>query len=334
MTYIDYKKHIGGKIYLMEQRKLIKFGNSSYVISIPNKWIKKNNLEKGTAVFLKENGENQIIVSPTIIEKKREIKRVTINVTGKSPDELQRETIAAYIRDYSIIKFTGKDLKEKEEAIREIINNLMGLEVIEQTGEWITAKDFLDLEDSSIINLVKRLDICVKSMFEDVSTIKTNQDYQSIMSRKREVNKLWFLVSRATRYYLINGAQKNLDMTMLEIFNLWDAIQIIKKISSELEHQSKNIMEIQNEKEIVEKIAKIQRALYDNYSDMIKSYYIKDKNLAFKVSKERIMLVERCNELYKEKGTPGKLGPLVESLKTTAGLIQNLGRVVHSYGND
>ena len=318
----------------MEQRKLIKFGNSSFVISLPNQWIKKNKLAKGYAIFLKENGENQLVISPTIIEKKREIKKVTINVTGKSLDSLKREIIAAYIQDYSIIKLIGKDIKEKEKGVRTIIHNLMGLEIVEQTGETIIAKDFLDLSDSSIINLIKRIDISVRSLFEDVRNINTQQDYESILLRKEEINKLWFLVSRATKYYLgLPDTQKTTKLTTLEIFNLWDIMHVIKKIGSELKIQSKHVLKLKNEKEILEKIHKIQAQLYENYTDMIKAYYNKDKSLAFKISTEKRELIKKCNELYNEKQHIESIAPIIESLKTTAALIHDAGRVVHSYGN-
>tara|TARA_Y100000310_G_scaffold29928_1_gene28447 strand:- start:5964 stop:6923 length:960 start_codon:yes stop_codon:yes gene_type:complete len=317
----------------MEQRKLIKFGNSSFVISIPNAWIKKNNLEKGHSVFLKENGENQIIVSPTVIEKKREIKRVTINVTGKSIDSLQREIIAAYIQDYSVIKLTGKDLKEKEQEIRNIIHNLTGLEIIEQTGERIIAKDFLDLEDSSIMNLVKRIDISIRSMFEDVKKVKTKQDHQSILLRKEEVNKLWFLVSRATKYYLsMPGSQKTTNMTTLEIFNFWDLMHHIKRIGVELRKLSEGFLKVKEEKEDLEKIMVVYDRLKINYEDMMKSYYTKDKLLAFKVSPEKKEILAECNQLYEEYWNKENFPQIIEILRNTAIYIHDIGRVVHSYG--
>ena len=47
-----------------EPRKLIKFGSSSHIISIPQKWIQSNSLKKGDMIFLTESNENELILSP------------------------------------------------------------------------------------------------------------------------------------------------------------------------------------------------------------------------------------------------------------------------------
>ena len=47
----------------MEFRKLIRFGKSSYVISLPKKWVEKNKLEKGNTISLEFKGKD-ILVSP------------------------------------------------------------------------------------------------------------------------------------------------------------------------------------------------------------------------------------------------------------------------------
>ena len=36
----------------MEQRKLIKLGNSSFAIALPKDWIEKSGLKKGESIFV------------------------------------------------------------------------------------------------------------------------------------------------------------------------------------------------------------------------------------------------------------------------------------------
>ena len=55
----------------METRKLIKFGGSSHIIAIPNAWIKKNSLGKGDTIYIEENGNNELILHPSIKEQKQ-----------------------------------------------------------------------------------------------------------------------------------------------------------------------------------------------------------------------------------------------------------------------
>jgi phosphate uptake regulator len=316
----------------MEQRKLIKFGNSSFVISLPNQWIKKNKLAKGYAVFLKENEENELIISPTITERKKEIKRVTINVTGKDVARLKREIISAYIQDYSIIKLIGKDLKDHEEDIRSAINNLMGLEIIEQTSEWIIAKDFLNLEDSSIMGLVKRIDINVRSMFQDAKKVQSEKDYNSILSREDEINKLWCLVLRATKYYLSGpDSQKTTKMSTIQLFSFWNLMYCIEELGDKLKRLAKAYLKIKGEKKVISQINEIYDRVEITYSEMMKAYYTNNQILAFKLSTEKSE-IEKMGEKLNEECWNVKYTPLLVSLLIDASTtIHNIGKVVYSY---
>jgi len=82
-----------------EPRKIIKFGNSSHVISLPSSWVKENNLSKGDIVFIEKNGNNELIILPSkddmsYSEKER---KIIISVDGKDPETLRREITSAYI---------------------------------------------------------------------------------------------------------------------------------------------------------------------------------------------------------------------------------------------
>ncbi len=46
----------------MNSRKIIKLGHSSYVVSVPKSWLKKNRLSKGDRLLVQENGKNDLIV--------------------------------------------------------------------------------------------------------------------------------------------------------------------------------------------------------------------------------------------------------------------------------
>ena len=46
----------------MNSRKIIKLGHSSYVVSVPKNWVKKNKLSKGDRILVRENGDNELIL--------------------------------------------------------------------------------------------------------------------------------------------------------------------------------------------------------------------------------------------------------------------------------
>ena len=61
----------------MEYRKLISFGKSSFVVSIPKPWINKQNLKKGDVLYFEETEENLILSAKE--KETDEEKKTTIN---------------------------------------------------------------------------------------------------------------------------------------------------------------------------------------------------------------------------------------------------------------
>lgn len=152
-----------------EPRKLIKFGNSSYIVSLPQKWIQKHGLKKGDIIYLDENNDNELILNSKDkkIEKNAD-KNITIGVDGKDSNEINRELIAAYINNYSEIIFSGKEIDSKKDIISKLLDSKVGVEIVEQTKNQIIVKDLLDLEAISVKNIARRMDNIIRSMFEEL----------------------------------------------------------------------------------------------------------------------------------------------------------------------
>ena len=131
----------------MESRNLIKFGNSSYVVSLPKKWVENNKLKKGDSVFIEQNGNKELIIMPSIIEIKDIDKKITIDVNDKDIELIKREMVSAYINNYKTIKLIAKDIREKRAGIKEIVNNLVAVEIIEENDKEIIISDFLNIND-------------------------------------------------------------------------------------------------------------------------------------------------------------------------------------------
>ena len=107
----------------MEYRKLIKFGNSSHIISLPNNWVKKNKLKKGDLIYLEENGNNELVLNSEIKKERIEPKEIVIDLANKDNDEIKREIHSAYINNFNTINLVGRNLNTKEIMIRKIISN-------------------------------------------------------------------------------------------------------------------------------------------------------------------------------------------------------------------
>ena len=106
----------------MEYRKLIKFGNSSFIISIPSAWLRKNKLGKGDVVYLEEDGGSRLVLHSSTINKKEE-KEFSIDTKGKDVDRVKEELYNAYIEGFDVIKLLGDNINEFSDEIRKVLNN-------------------------------------------------------------------------------------------------------------------------------------------------------------------------------------------------------------------
>ena len=115
----------------MDYRRLIKFGNSSYVVSIPKDWLKKNNLEKGDMIYMNENSNNEIVLTSKIEETGPESLTITLDIDSFDETDIERRVTSKYLAGYDTFILQGeKTLREKQTFIRALLNNLMALEII------------------------------------------------------------------------------------------------------------------------------------------------------------------------------------------------------------
>src|SRR3989344_2437396 len=136
----------------MEYRKIISFGKSSFVVSLPKTWVRQNKLHKGDLIYFDEQN-NDLLLQPKKDERETLEKEIIISIDGKDIRRVQRETIAAYIQNYKTIILQGDEVKEKAKILQSFIQNLVALEILEQDSKKIVAKDFLNINDISLTQI-------------------------------------------------------------------------------------------------------------------------------------------------------------------------------------
>lgn len=113
----------------METRKLISFGTSSFVISVPKSWVRKNMLKKGDLLHI-EDKKDELTIYPSHAIKREEPKRILIEVDNKQLNLIKTEIVSAYLNNYDILDIAGRTLEEMAPAIKNILRNLTGIEII------------------------------------------------------------------------------------------------------------------------------------------------------------------------------------------------------------
>jgi phosphate uptake regulator len=102
------------------KRKLVKHGKSTLIVSLPSKWIKKNNLKKGDEIDINEKNSG-IEITSSKIKKTEEIEA---NISNMGP-MVPRYIHALYKKGIDVLK-----LKYKDPEYYFLIKNSLGKETI------------------------------------------------------------------------------------------------------------------------------------------------------------------------------------------------------------
>src|SRR3989338_8419275 len=177
----------------MEQRKLMEFGKSSFIVCLPKKWVIENRLKKGDTLNLLENSSD-ILVSPSLKEMEPVQKKIVIDTKEKGLALISSEIVSAYLNGYDFIEILIGEMETRVTEIKEIIRNLSGLEIMEQTSTKMIAKDILNPKEVEIGSIIRRMDVIVRSMIDDTlrclqeKNKEKKQNLAGIISQRDEDN--------------------------------------------------------------------------------------------------------------------------------------------------
>ncbi|NHI04368.1 hypothetical protein DYY67_1226 [Candidatus Nitrosotalea sp. TS] len=152
-----------------EVRKLQLVGGSTYVLSLPKKWIDELNLKTGDPVSIVKNVNRSLSILPTGGSKSPKIAKSKTIISQKEPVEsIQRKVIAMYLAGYQIIEIQSKGGRiqlEHKQAIRDLVRrNMIGTEIVESTPESITIQILTSLPELSISDALKRMFLLTTTM--------------------------------------------------------------------------------------------------------------------------------------------------------------------------
>ncbi|MBI2141373.1 phosphate uptake regulator PhoU [Candidatus Woesearchaeota archaeon] len=310
---------------MTEFRKLMAFGNSSYVVSVPKAWVEKNRLKKGDVLVVEER-PNELIFASKDSEERRKFREAAISAVNKGEQELKTEVTSLYINNFDIITVT--DVGHAAREVKGIFHSLVGMEIVEETTTKVVAKDLLDVQEVSMSNIVRRVDIILRSMLED-SKAFSGSEAESVYERDKEVNRLTLLGFRTAR-----AAADNPRLLRLFGTTYWN-IMVSKQILSHLERlgdQLKRLLRFAKEKEKGTELNRFKefKGLFADiarhYESVMKIYYNRDKSQAFKTETNSKNLLKECDRLL-EKYNSVAAARMIEYFKymiiSVSGILRN-----------
>jgi phosphate uptake regulator len=245
----------------METRKVQVTGGSTYTVSLPKEWATDNDVSSGTTVeFYAE--DDLLLLTPQSEDDHTE---GTLDITGLDEEhELTRAVMTMYVSGFDVIKLeTDRMTAEQRRTIRDATQRLVGLEVIEETGNKMVLQDLLDSSELSIENAVTRMRLVSLTMLEDaVEALITDDDAlaHDVMERDDDVDRLWYMTSRIFRTVLRNPmAATEIGFARETIFDYQSSARQLERIADHATKIAKLSLEIE---EVPESAAEPLRKLY------------------------------------------------------------------------
>ncbi len=226
----------------MDSRRVIRFGNSSYVITIPNEWMKANSVSKGDNLVCIEKN-NTLIYS---VPKKEDNSIIELDMDIHNLKIFNKILISYYLKNYKYIKIKGEKISDKFNEIKIFIEKLPSVEIYEINDEYILLKDISDIDNLDINILIEKMMGIVRTMFEK-STTKDN--YNFIMQMDSNINKLSFLGYKVINNNLMINSKFNLNRNAIYYWRIISTLEaigdMIKRVSRYLKNSTdENIAQI------------------------------------------------------------------------------------------
>src|SRR3989344_5952886 len=124
----------------MERRKIQLIAGTTYTISLPKEWVKKNGLKEKSEISILEKNDRQLLLSPFSFESKKPVE-MSLDI-DEHLDNIDQIMFAVYYLGIdSINLYSNKALtKQTESKIRRALMNMSGAEITHQDKHKIAIK--------------------------------------------------------------------------------------------------------------------------------------------------------------------------------------------------
>lgn len=303
----------------MLTRKLVKAGPSSHTVALPKEWVEKNKLQKGDVVYVSFVSDHELRVSAQVGGQGKIAEEVTIDVGNKSRDSLQRLITAAYLNNCSTVILSGDDVEKKLGDVREIVQDFVALEITDQGPRRVVIKDLLNPSEVSIEKTLRRMDMIVRSMFDDV----LSRPKQGLHFQDKDVNRLYFLMLRALKSALRSEeVAKQLKVTPTEVLSVWQTAMHVENLADSLTRIAPLMAGLKGKEKEVDVVVK---SLGGIFADVMATYYQSEAEKADLLAKKRLELEGKIAEL---NGVSREFGEVAQEARSMITSVCNIARVV------
>ncbi|NAZ32531.1 MAG: AbrB/MazE/SpoVT family DNA-binding domain-containing protein [Acidilobus sp.] len=230
------------KMPLLVKRRVQVTGGSTYIISIPKEWAKLLNINKGSEVVLELSKEGWIRITSAATGRRGQ-RAIDIELNdGLSEAAFLMQIIAAYLAGYDVIRvrFSPSLSEVAERVVSQVRSKVLGLELLEESGEQMTLRNVVDLTsmsvESVIDDLVRVVGNMIKEVVDVVSGLKGPEVLEGVTRRDDIVDKLYLYIFKQLNLAL-QGLMSPGELGMkglAEVIGLYTMVKSLERIADQV----------------------------------------------------------------------------------------------------
>jgi phosphate uptake regulator len=275
---------------MSDTRKLQRIGGNTLYVSLPKYWTNEMQLQKGDKVTLVARPDSSMCIYPTA--KRERPREIVLEIDPKDQSKsLERGITAAYVDGFDIIKLKAAErlTEEQQDFIREIVNHLFGLEVIEVTGNTVTIQCLLK-QTLSIEKTVQRIHNVILSMLSETISALEERDVnlaKGLERRMHDVKRLSLVTNRLLRSLILFPPwTEQKEISVIDCVDYLRILHVIAESAYSVNRISESVMALGEQElptSILKPLCEACLIIKDLYEKSIRALLSKDIPLANRV---------------------------------------------------
>jgi len=281
----------------MHRRKIQLIAGTTYSVSLPKEWVRKNNLKEKNEILLYEKNDRTLVISPSTIEEKK-LNELSLDVDKYASNIDQILFGVYYLGIENINLFSKKELtKDVKTKIRKTITHMSGTEINYEDKQKIIIQVLLDKSKVDILQVLYRVSLIIDS---SISNILEQLNINEIKINENEIDRLYHLIVKIVSLSLIDS--NILYSSKIKNVSLIPAYFLISKrlenVGDNVNHLSeyldKTKINFENKKEILNFIrTELNRS--------IKHIISSSPNFFFKINVDNLKAINNSVSKLKDK---------------------------------
>lgn len=327
-----------------EIRRVQITGRSSYIISLPKRWVREVGVVPGDQLTFQRQADGSMLILPKPGRKSTTDEAKAIIATDESPNSIARRIISLYLVGYGLISLTAKDGRissSQRETIKNVAKTkLIGTEIVEESSKEVSLQILLGHPELSVENALRRMSSMAMSMHRDAMLALQELDYDlcnQVVSIDDEVDRFSLYLIRQLKSSVQNpwlikeiGLGGPRDLLGYRLITA-----SIESAADSAQDLAENVLAMKEPTTpaALQRISKLSQRASSNFENSVKSLFERNYTLADEVV-ETARAIERSETEVVgflssvKKGDLPSLRLIVESVRRTAEYAGNIGEVV------